>query len=243
MKNEWLDRAAMKKEIESLRAQVTQLKNQRDESLGNVSDCEQIAEKGYAEAYQIIVELRTRLESQKKEFEETLEKGYEEAYQMILQLKNQNNTLETTLYEEYDAKLKDMKEYIVDKVDEFLRMKSEELREANHDTAAFILQTWLKQTTPRQIVDEAIGDTQGELTRDEMKAQIRILEAKNMRLSAECEKLRGSETAAKNREKEIRKVVGLPDQPIMQDMVKGLLGTAMKKNKNVKVEDESYTDS
>jgi hypothetical protein len=239
MKNEWLDRAA-KREIESLQAGTD--KEIQSLRAGLQKEIESLNFDSMEDAIKQITALRAQIESQREEFERTLEEGYEEAYKMILELRDRNNNLETTLYEEYDGKLKEMKEFIVDKVDQFLRLKSEELRDANHDTAAFILQTWLKQTTPRQIVEDAIGEQTGELTREELKAQMRILEAKNMRLSAECDKLRREGVDATRREKETRKAAGLPDEPVMQGMMTGLLGTALKK-KRVGNVDESYTDS
>jgi hypothetical protein len=51
---------------------------------------EGIAEQGYIEAYKIITDLKNRLESQKEESEKTLEKGFEEAYQMLLEERAKN---------------------------------------------------------------------------------------------------------------------------------------------------------
>lgn len=87
------------------------------------------AHKGYEEAYEVIADLRNRLEVQKEEFNQTLEEEYEEAYKMLLDERAKNEELETRLYEEYDARLKDIKEFMVDKIDEFLNLQGEKFYE------------------------------------------------------------------------------------------------------------------
>ena len=94
-----------------------------------MSNAEKTAYQGYQEAYGIIADLRNRLEMQRDEYNKALEEGYEEAYQMLLQEREKNNTLEVDMYEEYDKKLGEMKDYIVDKVDQFLQFKGAEIYE------------------------------------------------------------------------------------------------------------------
>ena len=94
-----------------------------------MSNAEKTAYQGYQEAYGIIADLRNWLEMQRDEYNKALEEGYEEAYQMLLQEREKNNTLEVDMYEEYDKKLGEMKDYIVDKVDQFLQFKGAEIYE------------------------------------------------------------------------------------------------------------------
>jgi hypothetical protein len=94
-----------------------------------LKDAESTAESGYAEAYSIISELRNRLEVQSEEYEAALEEGYEEAYEMLKEERSKNKNIEVSLYEEYDNKLAEMKDYIVDKVDQFLQFKGSEIYE------------------------------------------------------------------------------------------------------------------
>lgn len=167
------------------------------------SEVEKTAEQGYAEAYQIICDLRDRLEVQREEFEQALEEGYEEAYQMLIQERSKNENLEVDLYDEYDKKLSEIKEYMVDKLDAFLSTKGEEFYEqakrdvlndpmvAEHKIAL----EKILEVAANYLSDEeylaATGSKVEELTKtiEEIKGQQRILEAKNMRLATDNSKL------------------------------------------------------
>lgn len=87
------------------------------------------AVESYEKAYEIISDLRNRLEVQKEELDEAYTQEYEEAYQMLVEERNKNEELESRLYEEYDARLNDIKEYMVDKVDQFLAQQGEKFYE------------------------------------------------------------------------------------------------------------------
>ena len=76
---------------------------------GELATAEKTAYEGYQEAFEIIADLRGRLDVQKNEFESQLEEGYEEAYQMLLAERNSKSQVEVDLYEEYDQKLAEMK--------------------------------------------------------------------------------------------------------------------------------------
>ncbi len=67
---------------------------------GELASAEKTAYEGYQEAYEIINDLRTRLEVQKQEFDAQLEEGYEEAYQMLLAERSTKSQVEVDLYEE-----------------------------------------------------------------------------------------------------------------------------------------------
>jgi hypothetical protein len=161
------------------------------------------AEKGYAEAYEIICDLRNRLEVQKEEYEQQLEEGYEEAYQMLQEVRSKNDTLEVDLYQEYDNRLGEIKEFIVDKVDQFLAKKGEEFYETaernvrNDPTMAEhkVALDRILEAAAGYLSDEdftfASNTKIDELARalEEQKGQIKILEARNMRLHTENQKL------------------------------------------------------
>lgn len=168
-----------------------------------LSEAEQTAYQGYQEAYEIINDLRTRLEVQKEEFESTLEEGYEEAYQMLLSERNNKSKVETDLYEEYDGKLAEMKAYIVDKVDEFLQQKGAEIYEqARHDLIndPRVLEHKVALDKIVNIASDYLTDeernfatsTKLEEARknlEELKGQLRIMEARNIRLSTDNTRL------------------------------------------------------
>ncbi len=270
MRNEWTDRKNRREQnnLDQMRAEIkaeleAEYNAKLEQAYAALSEelnaNEKVAYQGYEEAYQIITDLRNRLESQKQEFEATLEEGYEEAYQMLQAEREKNNTLEVTLYEEYEVKLKEIKEYIVNKVDQYLTHKWQELHEAEEGgISEKLLERWRLMIPSTYMVEEAIEGNweksraiaaenatpkfkkqQDEI--DELKAQMKILEARNMRLSIECEKLRKTATAATASEKEVRQKAGLPDEPIMENFMKqGLLGKLKKKLPDVPSEQEFF---
>jgi hypothetical protein len=71
-----------------------------------------------------------RLDEQRVEFEEALEEGFEEAYSELQREKGKNGNIEIELYEEFDKKLKEMKEIMVDKLDQFMTLQEQEIYEA-----------------------------------------------------------------------------------------------------------------
>lgn len=171
-----------------------------------LSQAEKTAYQGYQEAYEIINDLSSRLEVQKAEFEKTLEEGYEEAYQMLLSERNSKGKVEVDLYEEYDGKLAEMKNYIVEKVDQFLQLKGGEIYEqARHDlindprvVEHKVALDKIINITSNYLSDEektfATSSKLDESTKrnEELKGQLRMLEARNIRLSTENTRLNES---------------------------------------------------
>lgn len=180
---------------------------------------ENTAEQGYEEAYAIIGDLRNRLEIQGEEYKEALEEGYEEAYQMLKQERQKNQDLELEMYEEYDKKLAQMKEYIVDKVDQFLQYKGQEIYEqARRDVMSDPRIAEHKVTLDRIInltsdylSDEGLNSVSTEKLEEatkaieEMKGQLRVMEARNIRLSTENTKLNEAVRQSQNMINESRK--------------------------------------
>lgn len=173
------------------------------ELTSELANAEKTAEKGYEEAYAIIGDLRNRLELQGEEYKAALEEGYEEAYQMLKTEKEKNQQLEVEMYEEYDKKLSEMKEYIVDKVDQFLQFKGQEIYEQARRDVSNDPRMAEHKVTLDKIIDltsnylsdddfSAVSATKLEevnKTVEEMKGQLRIMEARNIRLSTENTKL------------------------------------------------------
>ena len=194
----------------------TEFNNKLEEAYAELSkelkDAETVAEKGYTEAYSIIGELRNRLEVQSEEYEAALEEGYEEAYQMLKDERSKNGNLEVSLYEEYDKKLAEMKEYIVDKVDQFLQFKGSEIYEqaktdimndprmAEHKSAF----DKIVDITSDYLSDEDYAAASGAKLEeskkaiDDLKGQIKLLEARSIRLSTENTKLNEAVRSAHN---------------------------------------------
>ena len=177
-----------------------------------LAKAEKTAEQGYEEAYAIIADLRNRLDIQGEEYKSALEEGYEEAYQMLKNERAKNSSLEVELYEEYDKKLMEMKEYIVDKVDQFLQVKGQEIYEqARKDIVSdprlaehkVVLDKIVDLTSSYMSDDEVHNVSSAKLEEaskqvEELKGQLRIMEARNIRLSTENTKLNESFRHAKD---------------------------------------------
>ena len=179
---------------------------------GELTTAEKTAEQGYEEAYAIISDLRNRLDIQGEEYKVALEEGYEEAYQMLKNERAKNSNIEVELYEEYDKKLQEMKEYIVDKVDQFLQVKGSEIYEqarkdiladpriVEHkvalDKIVDITSGYLSDDEIQNVSSSKVEEVQKQL--EEAKGQLRIMEARNIRLSTENTKLNENVRYAKN---------------------------------------------
>jgi len=199
-------KSALEKEYnEKLEEAYSELSNELAES-------EKVAEKGYEEAYSIIADLRNRLEVQGEEYKSQLEEGYEEAYQLLKAEREKNSQLEVEMYEEYDKKLNEMKEYIVDKVDQFLQFKGQEIYEqarrdvlndprmAEHkvalDKIVEVASDYLSDEDFNVVTSSKLEAVNKQM--EEMKGQMKILEARNIRLSTDNTKLNEGLRQAKN---------------------------------------------
>lgn len=221
-----------------------------------LSQAEKTAYKGYSEAYSIIADLQERISNQKNEFENALEEGYEEAYQMLIAERSNKNSVESDLYEEYDAKLKDMKEYIVDKVDEFLQVKGVEIYEqAKRDLLAdprivehkVALDKIVNIASDYISGDEQFFSTSGKLEEsrksvEDLKGQLRMMEARNIRLSTENTKLnesvrRASEVISESRVNNTKRIVS--EQKERGVRAKSVSGRGQLVTENVQVISES----
>ena len=168
-----------------------------------LEEAESTAEQGYSEAASMISDLRNRLDAQKAEFDAALDEGYEEAFQMLQAEKSKNENQEVDMYAEYDKKLNEMKEYIVDKVDEFLKVKGKEIysqarrdivndpRLAEHRVA---LSKIVDIVSDYITDDDAVAATNSKIEEarkviSDLEGQKRILEARTIRLSTENNKL------------------------------------------------------
>ena len=193
-----------KKELEAEYNQ--KLQNAYAEVSSQLKDEEIKAETGYAEAYQIIQDLRNRLETQKTEFETALEEGYEEAYQLLLGEKGKNENIEVDMLDTYDKKLGEMKEYMIDKVDQFLQYKGHEIyeqarrdivndpRTAEHrvalDKIVDVVSDYISDDDFSAVTNGKLEETRRKI--EELEGHKRILEARNIRLSTELNKLNES---------------------------------------------------
>lgn len=164
---------------------------------------ETIAETGYQQAYEMIQSLMARLDEQREEFETALEEGFEEAYNELQKERGRNQNLEVEIYEEADAKLQEMKNMMVDKLDQFLALQEKEIYEsAKRDvlTDPRILEQRVAIEKMAEVLADYVGvesvsgassskleEMQKSL--EALKGQMRIIEAKNVRLATQNNKL------------------------------------------------------
>jgi len=219
--------AAAKQMLEQAKVDLESEYNQKlEEAYAELSSelatAEKTAEKGYEEAYAIIGDLRNRLELQGEEYKTALDEGYEEAYQMLKAEKDKNQQLEVEMYEEYDKKLAEMKEYMVDKLDQFLQFKGQEIYEqakrdvlndprmAEHkvtlDKIVDLTSNYLSDDDFAAVSSSKLDEASKAI--EEMKGQLKIMEARNIRLSTENNKLTEAVRHSKEIVSESRKEIG-----------------------------------
>lgn len=200
--------ASVEKMLEQAKSTLEKEYNEKleeaySELSNELAESEKTAEKGYEEAYAIIADLRNRLEVQGEEYKGQLEEGYEEAYQLLKTEREKNGQLEVEMYEEYDKKLQEMKEYIVDKVDQFLQFKGQEIYEqarrdvlndprmAEHkvalDKIVEVASNYLSDDDFNVVTSSKLDAVAKQA--EELKGQLKIMEARNIRLSTENTKL------------------------------------------------------
>ncbi|MHA2043207.1 MAG: hypothetical protein ACW99G_00350 [Candidatus Thorarchaeota archaeon] len=170
---------------------------------GKLQSNEETALEGYQQAYAVIQDLRNRLDVQRNEYETAIEEGYEEAYQMLLSERGKNESLELDVYDAAETKLSEMKEYLVDKLDNFLQYKGQEIYEqarrdiindprmAEHkvtlDRVVETVQNYISDEDYALACNNKIEESNKKL--DEVKAKVKILEARNIRMDIENKKL------------------------------------------------------
>lgn len=103
--------------------------------------------KNLQEENELRAEIRQELEV---EFNRLLEEGYEQAYQILLAEQEKSKNLEAKLCQEFDEKLRQQKEYIVDKVDQYLNHLQRKY-ECTRDELT-------KGKSPTKIVEEALKE-------------------------------------------------------------------------------------
>jgi hypothetical protein len=196
--------AAVEEMISEVRAELeSEFNGKLNEAYEQVSqelaNAEGVTEEGYQQAYQIISDLQLRLEHQREEFENSMDEGYEEAYQMLQAEQAKNNKLEVEIYEEYENKLKQMRSFFVDKVDAFLQLQNAEIYEhARKDCMSDSRLVEHKVAMDRIVdiigsyigEDDFAGATSSKLSEvnkalEDLKGHLRVVEARNVRLSTQ----------------------------------------------------------
>lgn len=197
--NEYLENA--KQELESEFSE--KLEEAYVELHGKLQENEETALAGYKQAYSVIQDLRNRLEVQRSEYNKAIDEGYEEAYQMLLKERGKNEGIELDVFDAAEKKLSEMKEYMVDKVDQFLQYKGKEIYEqarrdilndprmAEHkvtlDRVVETVQNYISDEDYAVAASTKVAESAKQI--DELKGKMRILEARNVRMDIENKKL------------------------------------------------------
>ena len=245
---------------EARKEMETQYNDKLEEAYADLSEelrqAEKTAEQGYQEAYTIIEDLRNRLHTQKVEFESALEEGYEEAYQMLLAERGKNENIELDLYKEFDSKLGDMKEYFVDKLDQFLHYKGAEIYEqarrdvlndpsmAEHrvvlDRVVETVANYISDDDYELVTNSKISSKEEEI--DELRGQVRMLEARSIRLSAQNNKLNEQVREASDLLKENKKAEVIKEQNERVEKASEVQGRGDLVTENTKVIGEFHKE-
>jgi len=230
-----------------------------EEAYGQLSqelkEAENTAYQGYEESYGIINDLRNRLEMQREEYEQQLEEGYEEAYQYLLAEREKNNNLEVGMYEEYDGKLAEMKEYIVDKVDQFLHNKGQDIYEqarrdiindprmAEHkvvlDKIVDLTAGYLSDEEAALATSTKLDEAQVKI--EELLGQKRVLEAKIVRMDKDKKDLTEAVNYAKNVITEHEEKTVLKEQKERAEKAKTVEGKGRNTTEEYEIVKEEYT--
>lgn len=176
-------------------------------------------EQGYEEAFAIIADLRNRLDVQEEEFKQHQDKEFAEAYELILAERAKNNSLEVDLYEEYDLKYKEMKNMFVEMIDKFLQTKGVEIYEnakrdimndpryAEHkvalDKIVDITSNYLSDEDYALATSSKLEEAKKQI--EELRGQVKLTEARSIRLGNEKRKLEESVRRDKNLLTEVKK--------------------------------------
>ena len=189
--------ATLEKEFnEKLEEAYTQLSEERKKD-------EAIAEEGYQQAYEIINDLMARLDQQKAEFNEALEEGFEEAYQELEKERSKNDDVESKVYEDFDNRLQEMRSFMIDKVDQFLGEQEKEMYEEARSNVlsdptiaeqrvavnkmAEILANYMDREDLNGLTSSKLEEATGQI--NELKRELRIVESRNLKLSAQNTRL------------------------------------------------------
>ena len=158
---------------------------------------------GYEQAWGVIADLQKRIEEQAEEYQSLMDEGFEEAFQELQAEKAKNENIEVELYEEFDSKLKVMKDFMVEKVDQFLAFQEAEIYEqAKRDVMAdpTLLEHKVALDKIVGIVADSLSEEDISLAAskkleeayryiEDIKGQMRVIESRNVRLSMQNQQL------------------------------------------------------
>lgn len=199
--------------------QASRLEAQYNENLKKAYDqvSEEMAEHeaegyaGYEQALACVMDANLRIENMRNENENHVDKICQEAWEKLEAVEAEKNKLEVEIYNEFNNKLKNMNDFYVEKVDAFLQLQNAEIyeharrdilndpRTVEHKVALDkIVETVSSYVSEENVssvsahkVEEAFATVQ------KLREDMRVLEARNVRLSTANNKLNEEVRAAK----------------------------------------------
>lgn len=174
-----------------------------DKVSAELAEAEETAHTGYKQAFAHIQELTLRLERQQEEFDNLMDEGFDEAYAMLEAEQAKNNNLEVEMYEEFNNRLKRMKDMFVEKFDQFSQLQYAEIYEqarrdilndprmVEHkvalDKIIDIVGNYVSEDDFAGVNSTKVNEAFKAV--EDLKGQVRVLEARNVRLSTQNNKL------------------------------------------------------
>ena len=168
-----------------------------------IKETEETATKGYQEAHTIIEDLRRRLETQQNEFEATMHEEYESAYKVIEEERKKNETIEEDLYSRFENELTEMKDYMVERITDYLEYKNVDI----YENARRDILNDPRLVEHKVVLDKIVNEVSDYIDHDQfavinstkieeankeaenLRANLRRLEARNINLDTQNKKL------------------------------------------------------
>lgn len=180
----------------------------------------QVFETGYRQAYEIVASVMNRLDEQRQVFEKTLKDGFNEAFEEIEKVKAENKDVEMRIYEECNAKLQQMKNIFIEKLDRFMDLQEKEVYEAAManilkdprileqrvaiEKIAAILSDHVRTDDLSSVISNKLEEAHKEI--ETLRGHLRVVESKNVNLSIKNKNLSEAVEHAKTQITEATKV-------------------------------------
>jgi len=164
---------------------------------------EEKAQEGYKQAYAIINDQQLRIEQITREYENKMDEGYQQAWEMLQAEQAKNNTLALEVHKDYDGRFQQMRDFMVEKLDEFLQMQQASIYdEARRDVLndpkmvehrvalekmSEIMNDYFTVEGVANNNSKKFSETLSEL--EELRGRLQVVEHRNVRLSTKNDQL------------------------------------------------------
>lgn len=168
-----------------------------------MAEAEEVAYAGYQQAHDLLMHQEQRIETMQEEFDNQQDKDFEEAWSMIKSAEQDKKNVEVEIYKEFNQKLHAMNDFYVEKLDAYLQVQNAEI----YENARHHLMSDPRMVEHKVALDKIVEIAAGYLSEEDfqgatsskleeaysfaqkMKEDMRVLEARNIRLSTHNTKL------------------------------------------------------